>query len=206
MTIALAGKKTPLVMKALQLEPEPYARAQLQVMRRNIATRRRKKSDGGEIRRRLWNGNRNKNLSLWAIDNRIADIEPRGHSPCRIELDNPADIHRKSGVGFTEFDRIANNTKHPRRAKAGPETGFGVDKTGPNFAKYPKSIKAQAALYSELALETANVIETGGRKVIQLAFERQVFRQIECQPASSSDVRCDAAGPSSYHGKLSAHF
>jgi hypothetical protein len=72
-------------------------------MRRNIATRRRKKSDGGEIRRRLWNGNRNKNRSLWAIDNRIADIEPRGYSPCRIELDNPADIHRKSGVGFTEF-------------------------------------------------------------------------------------------------------
>src|SRR5215470_5406143 len=139
-------------MKALQLEPEPYARAQLQVMRRNIATRWRKKSDGGEIRRRLWNGNRNKNRSLWAIDNRIADIEPHGYSPCRIELDNPADIHGKSGVGFTEFDRIANNTKHPRRAKARPETGFGVDETGPHFAKYAKSIKAQAALYSELAL------------------------------------------------------
>jgi len=82
----------------------------------------------------------------------------------------------------------------------------GVDKTGPHFAKNAYPVEAQTALYSELALETANVIETGGREVIQFAFERQIFRQIECQPASSSDIRCDAAGPSSYHGKLSAHF
>jgi hypothetical protein len=80
-----------------------------------------------------------------------------------------------------------------------------VDKAGPHFSKYAKSIKAQAALYSELALETANVIEPGGWEAIQLAFERQVFRQIECQPSSSSDIRC-AAGSSSYYGKLGAHF
>jgi len=56
-----------------------------------------------------------------------------------------------------------------------------------------------------LALKPANVIETGGREVIRLAFERQVSRQIERQPASSSDTR-RAADSSSYHGELSAHF
>ena len=35
MTIALTRKKTPLVIKALPLEPEPYAHAQLQVMCRS---------------------------------------------------------------------------------------------------------------------------------------------------------------------------
>jgi hypothetical protein len=80
-----------------------------------------------------------------------------------------------------------------------------VDKAGPHFAKYAKSIKAQAALYSELTLETANVIEPGGWEAIQLAFERQVFRQIECQPDSSSDARRATAAPPCY-GKLGAHF
>src|SRR5215475_2593957 len=100
MTIALARKKTPLVMKALPLESDPYARAQLQVMRRKIAARYREKRAV----------ERDCNHGFPAIDNRIAGIEPHGYSPCRIELDNPADIQRKSGVGVAEFDRKANQS------------------------------------------------------------------------------------------------
>src|SRR5262249_46204559 len=131
-------KKTPLVIKSLPLEPEPHARAQLQVMRRNIATRYRKKSAGDKNRRRLAIENRSadKNNRLLAIDNRIADIEPHGYSPCRIELDNSADIQRKLSVGVAEFDRIANRSENrPGKATERPETGFGVNKTGPHFAK-----------------------------------------------------------------------
>jgi len=84
--------------------------------------------------------------------------------------------------------------------------GFGVDKTGPHFAKHAESVEAQAALHSELALKPAKFIETDGREVIQLAFERQVPSQIKCQPPSSSDTRRVAAGSSSYYGKLGAHF
>jgi hypothetical protein len=83
---------------------------------------------------------------------------------------------------------------------------FGVDKTGPHFAKNAESVEAQAALYSELALKPAKVNETGGREVIQLAFERQVSRQIERQPASTSDTRRVAVGSSSYYGNLGPHF
>src|SRR5262249_16254870 len=102
MTIAVARKKTPLVIKALplsarvkvlrridvarvvysrhvsllqprRLEPEPYARAQLQVMRRKQSARK-------------------KNKSFRAIENRSPDIDPHGISICRIEPGNPADI------------------------------------------------------------------------------------------------------------------
>jgi hypothetical protein len=69
MTIALARKKTPLVMKALQLETEPYARANLQVMRRKCA-----------------------------VDDSVADIESHSYSFCRIEFEDTADIQRKIGV------------------------------------------------------------------------------------------------------------
>jgi hypothetical protein len=81
----------------------------------------------------------------------------------------------------------------------------GVDKTRSQFAKNSDPVEAPPALYPELALKPANVIRTNGREGIKLAFERQVSRQIERQPASSSDAS-RAANPSPYHGELSAHF
>jgi hypothetical protein len=179
-TIALTEKKTLLVMKALPLEEtEPYARAQLQVMRCKIGTGYRKQSVI----------ERNRNRRSPAIDDRIADIEPHGYSLCRIEFDDPADIQRKSGVVVAEFDWKANlGANHTRRAgTARRETGFDINKSGPHFSEDAEPIEAQAALHSELALKTANVVETGGREVIQFALDRQVSCQIECQSASSTN-------------------
>src|SRR5262245_59200540 len=110
MTIALARKKRPLVMTPLLLESEPYTCAQLQVMRGAIADRRKKNCVSGKIRKRRSRENRlaDQQCGFLAIDNRIADINPHGYSPYRIELDNSANIQSKSGVGVSQFEREAN--------------------------------------------------------------------------------------------------
>jgi hypothetical protein len=147
------------------------------------------------------------------IDDRVADVEPHNYPLCRVEFEDPADVQGESGVGDCDgrAERQEYLSANAVRGADGLNAErlnivFGVDKSGPHFAKHTESVEAQAALYSELALKPAKVNETGGREVIQLAFERQVSRQIKCQPASASDTRRVAVGSSSYYGKLGAHF
>jgi len=136
------------------------------------------------------------------IENRIADIESHSYSPCGVEFNDPTDIQRKSGL--LEIDRKAWTLNAKYR-----NTVFGIYEAGSDFPENAKSIEAQAALYPELPLKPAKVLETGAREIVHLSFERQVSRHVECQSAAStnaSGVVEKGAASSSQDGELNADF